>query len=173
MLPIDLLKPGDADIVCKVENLKCNPRDLVPYIFEEAVSPHLAAKINNNPIELSVIKESYEKVSKNYDFMVILRSDNKKIMLKDLIKLLNLPIIIVAHAGLGTINDTVLTVEYAKSQAFSIKGIILNNYVENNIMHMDNKKIIEKLTNVPVIACVKEKSGNINIWKLSVEIMGI
>ena len=172
MLPIDLLKPGDADIVCKVENLKCNPRDLVPYIFEEAVSPHLAAKINNNPIELSVIKESYEKVSKNYDFMVIegsggiicpLRFDNKKIMLTDIIKLLNLPIIIVAHAGLGTINDTVLTVEYAKSQEFSIKGIILNNYDENNIMHMDNKKIIEKLTNVPVIACVKEKSGNINI----------
>ena len=168
----DNLNPRDADIVCKAANLKCNPRDLVPYIFEEAVSPHLAAKINNNPIELSVIKESYEKVSKNYDFMVIegsggiicpLRFDNKKIMLTDIIKLLNLPIIIVAHAGLGTINDTVLTVEYAKSQAFSIKGIILNNYDENNIMHMDNKKIIEGLTNVPVIACVKENDRNINI----------
>ena len=54
-----------------------------------------------------------------------LRFDDKKIMLTDIIKLLNLPIIIVADGGLGTINDTVLTAEYAKSQGFSIRGIIL------------------------------------------------
>lgn len=166
------LIPGDAKEVCKIGNLNCNPKDLVSYIFKEAVSPHLAAKTNNKFIDLDKIKKDFDKVSNNHDFMVVegsggivcpLRFDNKKIMLVDLIKLLNLPIIIVAHGGLGTINNTVLTVEYAKSQGLSIKGIILNNYDENNIMHIDNKNMIEKLTNIQVIACVKEKEININI----------
>ncbi|MPN11994.1 ATP-dependent dethiobiotin synthetase BioD 1 [bioreactor metagenome] len=168
----DELMPGDAKEVCIRANLNCNPKDLVSYIFKEPVSPHLAAKINNEFIELNKIKEDFHKLIKNYDFMVVegcggivcpLRFDDKKIMLTHIINLLNLPIIIVANGGLGTINDTVLTVEYAKSQGFSIIGIILNNYDENNMMHIDNKKMIEELTNIPVIACVKEDDESINL----------
>ncbi len=165
------LIPGDAKEVCIRSNLNYNPKDLVSYIFKEPVSPHLAAKINNEFIESNKIKADFDEISKNYDFMVVegcggiicpLRFDDKKIMLTDIIKLLNLPIIIVADGGLGTINDTVLTAEYAKSQGFSIIGIILNNYDENNMMHIDNKKMIEDLTNIPVIVCVKEGDENIN-----------
>lgn len=165
------LIPGDAKEVCIRSNLNYNPKDLVSYIFKEPVSPHLAAKINNEFIESNKIKADFDKISKNYDFMVVegcggiicpLRFDDKKIMLTDIIKLLNLPIIIVADGGLGTINDTVLTAEYAKSQGFSIIGIILNNYDENNMIHIDNKKMIEDLTNIPVVVCVKEGDENIN-----------
>ena len=63
-------------------------------------------------------------------------------MLTDIMKLLNLHIIIVANGGLGTINDTVLTVEYTKYQGFSIIGIILNNYDDS--INLFSKKIIEK-----------------------------
>jgi len=63
-------------------------------------------------------------------------------MLTDIMKLLNLHIIIVANGGLGTINDTVLNVKYAKSQGFSIIGIILNNYDDS--INLFSKKIIEK-----------------------------
>lgn len=166
------LLPGDAKEVCTRANLNCEPKDLVSYIFKEPVSPHLAAKINNEFIELNKIKEDFDRISKNYDFMVVegcggivcpLRFDDKIIMLTDIIKLLNLPIIIVADGGLGTINDTFLTTEYANSQGFSIIGIILNNYDKNNIMHTDNKKMIEELTKIPVIACVKENDESINI----------
>lgn len=166
------LIPGDAKEVCEIGNLNCNPKNLVSYIFKEPVSPHLAAKINNEFIDLNKIKEDFDKVSRDYDFMLVegcggiicpLRFDDKKIMLVDLIKLLNFPIIIVTHGGLGTINSTLLTVEYAKSQGLSIKGIIINNYDENIMMHIDNKNMIEELTNIPVIACIKEKEVNINI----------
>ena len=166
------LIPGDAKEVCTRANLNCKPKNLVSYIFKEPVSPHLAAKINNEFIELNKINEDFDRISRGYDFMVVegcggivcpLRFDDKKIMLIDIISLVNFPIIIVANGGLGTINDTVLTVEYAKSQGFSIVGIILNNYDESNMMHIDNKKMIEELTKVPVIACVKENDESINI----------
>lgn len=75
-------------------------------------------------------------------------------MLEDIIKLIGADIVIVASAELGTINSTVLTVEYARLRGIGIKGIILNRYDENNAMHCDNKRRIEELTALPVLACV-------------------
>lgn len=61
---------------------------------------------------------------------------------------------IIADAGLGTINSVVLTVEYLKHQNIKVQGIILNNYT-GGIMQEDNIKVIEDLTDIPVIALVK------------------
>lgn len=61
---------------------------------------------------------------------------------------------IIADAGLGTINSVVLTVEYLKHQNIKVQGIILNNYT-GGIMQEDNIKMIEDLTDIPVIALVK------------------
>lgn len=55
-------------------------------------------------------------------------------MLPDVIKTLGLDIVIVASASLGTINSTVLTAEYAKNNGIKVRGIILNNYDENDLM---------------------------------------
>ena len=66
------------------------------------------------------------------------------LVLPVVIKALGLDIIIVASASLGTINSTVLTVEYAKSHGINVKGIILNNYDETDFMQVDNKKMVEK-----------------------------
>jgi dethiobiotin synthetase len=75
-------------------------------------------------------------------------------MQTDIIKMLGLNIIIVADAGLGTINATVLAVEHAKKHNLNIDGIILNRYNESNFMHKDNKKQIEALTGIKVIECI-------------------
>lgn len=85
-----------------------------------------------------------------------LRMDDKTVMLEDIIKLIGADIIIVASSGLGTINSTVLTVEYARSKGIGIKGIILNRYDEYDAMHQDNKRKIEELTQIPVLTCVAD-----------------
>ena len=84
-------------------------------------------------------------------------------MLEDIIKELELSTLIIADAGLGTINNVVLTVEYLKSRNISTKGIILNRYSEGTLLHEDNKKMIEILTKIPVLAVVKENEREINI----------
>ena len=56
-----------------------------------------------------------------------------------------------------------MTVEYAKAKGLNVKGIILNNYDENNFMHVDNKCQIERLTGVKVIAEVKKGEKDLNI----------
>ena len=166
------LTAGDALQVCQVAGLELEANSLVSYIYKTPVSPHLAAKIENNPIEMDKIKADFAKHKEAFDFITVegsggiicpLRLDDKMIMLSDVIKELDLSIIIVAPAGLGTINSTVLTVNYARFKDIHLSGIILNKYEQDNFLHIDNKKQLEFLTGIPIIGCVPDNAADITI----------
>ncbi|MDO7206332.1 dethiobiotin synthase [Paraclostridium bifermentans] len=92
--------------------------------------------------------------------------DNECILLEDIIKLLGFEVLVVSRSSVGTINHTVLTVKYLEEKNIKIRGIILNEYDKNNIVHVDNAKVIEKLTNVNIVAFIpkyKNKSDDVNI----------
>lgn len=73
----------------------------------------------------------------------------------DLIKKLDIPAILVAPTGLGTINQTALSVRALKQYDIPIAGIILNQLqVEEPLIETDNRRMIEKLTGVPVISVI-------------------
>ena len=166
------LLPGDCDYVVKTANLDVEPLNCVTYCFEEAVSPHLAAERQGVSISNEVIKSEYLKRTNEYDFMIVegaggitcpFNMKEEKLLLPDVIKNLGLDIIIVADGGLGTINSVLLTVEYAKSCGLNIRGIIFNNYDKDDFMHHDNKKQVEVLTGVKVIAVVSKGDKDLNI----------
>lgn len=169
------LVAGDCDYVFKFAGINKNVKEYVSYVFEPAVSPHLASEIENNPIKLDKILADFQKIKSDCDYLLVegaggiicpfnLKED--KLLLKDVIKALGLDIVIVASAKLGTINSTVLTVEYARLNGINIKGIILNNFDENDFMQVDNKKRVEELTGVKVIATVKTGDSNIPLDKI-------
>ncbi|MCM1338741.1 MAG: dethiobiotin synthase [Muribaculaceae bacterium] len=165
------LIPGDCAYVLKTAGLDIEPMNCVSYVFEEAVSPHLAAARAGVSIELDKIKSDYENLSAKYDYLVVEGAGGivcpfnleKGILIPDVIKTLNLPILVVADGGLGTINSVVLTVEYAKLNGLNIKGIILNNFDENDFMHIDNKLQVERLTGVNVLATVGKAEMDLKI----------
>lgn len=164
---------GDCAYVAKVAGLKNEPNSLTSYIYEQACSPHLAAELNNKPIEWSKIMKDWAKSQEQFDYITMegagglvcpLRlDDDEKIMMTDVIKKLGLAIIIVAPAELGTINNCLLTVEYARSLDINIQGIILNNFDEQNYIHQDNKKRVEELTGIKIIACVEKNAQDLAI----------
>lgn len=163
---------SDAGYVNKIANINQEESSLLSYLYHDAVSPHLAAKWESHPVELEVVKKDYEKVCDRYPYVVVegsggivcpIRYDKtQKIWLEDIVNLLHLPCIIVAHAGLGTINSTVLTVEYMRMRNIEIRGIILNFYTGNE-MEQDNIKMIEEMTNVPVLATLKQGDKELEI----------
>lgn len=167
------LVPGDAKFVCDMAGLNEEPSHLVSYLYEEAVSPHLAAHRAGESIEKIKIQKDYQRVQSHYEYVVVEGSGGiicplnmdcvKPLMLEDIVKLLNLEVLLIADAGLGTINTTFLTVDYLKKRQLTIRGIILNNYQTNNFMHEDNKKQIERLTGVPIIACVEKNKIDISL----------
>lgn len=173
----DNINESDAGYVKQIAKLPQEDNTLLSYMYKTAVSPHLASQIEGNPVEISVVKKDFEKVTNMYDYVLVegsggivcpIRYDEQsKIMLEDIIKALNLTTIVVADAKLGTINSTVLTVSYLKSQNIIVQGIVVNNY-ENTLMEKDNIKMIEELCKVPVIAKVKLCDTDIDVSALKI-----
>ncbi len=167
-----VLIPGDAEHVKSVSGVKQELNDMVSYVYKTAVSPHLAAQIEGVPPEMKKIKNDFYKLAERYDYITVegsggivcpIRMDTEKIMLEDIVRELSLPTLVVADAGLGTINSVVLTYEYLTGKNIPVKGIILNNYDDGSLMHRDNRLMIEKLTRVPIAACVKSGDNELDI----------
>lgn len=161
---------NDCEYVIKTSGIKAEPDACVTFAFRPAVSPHLAAELISKPITLPPIIDDFKRYDCDYlitegagGIICPVNMKEEKILLTDVIKALGLDILIIAPAGLGTINSTILTVEYARQQNINIKGIILNKFDENNLMHIDNKKCIEQLTGVKVITTVRENEKDLNI----------
>lgn len=158
------LIPGDTKLVSEVSNLEEAYENITPYVYKASLSPHLAAKLENKSIDLNVICEKYTNLKEKYDYIIaegsggivcpLIDDERGMYTLENLIKDLNMSVIIVARAGLGTINHTVLTVKYIEALGIKIKGIIINNYKED-LLCDDNIKMIEKLTKVSIIGKLK------------------
>ncbi|WIH81195.1 dethiobiotin synthase [Brachyspira pilosicoli] len=171
------IKDSDAWYVKQQADLLDSYDEMVSYTYKHAYSPHLAAQIEGNPPDIKIIKNAYKDISKKHDYMIIegsggiicpIRYDsNQKIFLEDIIKELNIPSLIIADAGLGTINSTVLTIEYMRSKNLKINGVILNRFEMSNKMHEDNQKMIEEMTGVKIIGVVID--GILKLYKENIE----
>lgn len=166
------LIPGDAAFVAEMAGIPETPSSLVSYIYEEAVSPHLAAQREGNPVELPKIVEDFNKAAAKYEYLTMegsggiicpIRWDEKQLLLEDIIQELHLGTLVIANALLGSINACVLTTYYLKQHNIPVRGIILNNYDATDFMQVDNRKMIEALSRVPVIACVAPNSQDLDI----------
>ena len=167
------LLPGDALYVNETANIGEAVENLVTYVYPEAVSPHLAANINHTQIDFDKVDEDFQWALAKYDYLTMegsggiicpLRWDDKQhVIIDDLVKRLDLGAIVVADAGLGTINSAVLTIEHLEFRHIPVKGVILNNFHPGDLMEEDNLKMIEKITGVPVIATVKKGDTELDI----------
>ena len=159
------LIPGDALFVQKTSRISQPLEEMCPYVYENAWSPHLASRVEGNPVDLEVVRKGFLETADKYDYITMEGSggilcplcfDERRIQLEDVIREFELSSILVADAGLGTINSVVLTSEYMKARSLPIKGIIFNHYHPGNIMEDDNIFMCEHMTGLPVIAKVQD-----------------
>lgn len=173
----DCIEDSDAGFVNKTAQIGQEEKSLLSYLYKNAVSPHLAAKLEGNPVEKNIVISDYKAVQEKYDYVTVegsggivcpIRYDDKaRYFLEDIIKWLKLPVLLVADAGLGTINSVVLTHEYMQNHGLKLQGIILNNYT-GSIMQNDNIKMIEDMTGQKVLAKIAPNDTDIDI---DIEIM--
>ncbi len=166
------LLPGDAFYVKGVSGISQPLDEMCPYIYETAVSPHLASRIEGNPVVMEEVKRGFSKVCREYDYVTMEGSggilcpicfNEKEIWLEDVIKELGLSSLIVADAGLGTINSVVLTAEYMRARNLPVKGILFNHFHPGDRMEEDNLRMCEYRAKLPVLACVEDGSGELDI----------
>ncbi|MDK2799228.1 MAG: dethiobiotin synthetase [Clostridiales bacterium] len=166
------LIPGDTRFVKWISGLEEETHHITPYSFQTPVSPHLAARIENRSIDINAIQEKFEYLKSQYDYIVAEGSggfavplNDKGYMLYHLIQALNIGIIVVARAGLGTINHTILTVMAAQNMKIPVKGIMINGYDASALCDNDNIKTIKRVTGLPVLGVIP-KLENVYVEKL-------
>ncbi len=53
------LIPGDAVFVKQTSGIAQPLDEMCPYIYEHAYSPHLASRLEGNPVKMSTVKEGF------------------------------------------------------------------------------------------------------------------
>lgn len=134
-----------------------DPTLLSPYTFDFPSSPHLAAELEGEKISLGKIKKSYYALLDRHDLLLVegvggvLVPLTRDYLLIDLMADLALPVLIVAHSGLGTINHSLLTIEALRKRNINIVGMVFNFAGEGDrIIEDDNMKIIAHLGGIHV-----------------------
>lgn len=143
----------------KRQDIKNYLEDVCPYVFKFPASPHLAALRENKNIDPEKIEKSFQKLTREFDRVLVEGSGgalvplDERTLVIDIVKKLNMPVLIVAENKLGAINHALLTVEALEKRDMKIIGIIFNRITnkENEIILKDNLKIIGKISGIKVL----------------------
>ncbi|MBA3633479.1 MAG: dethiobiotin synthase [Acidobacteria bacterium] len=143
-------KDNDTETVKNLANLTDEEIFDKGFRLEKPLSPHLSAKLAN--IEITV-KKILRFIETDENFWIVEGAGgvfvplNENELMIDLMKALNLPVLIVARSSLGTINHTLLTIEALRKNNLKIFGVILNGE-----LNKENRRAIEHFGKVKVLA---------------------
>jgi dethiobiotin synthetase len=142
-------------------------RNMAPYTYEPACSPHLAAEMAGTEIDLAEMVIAARNLASEYDFIiaegaggVIVPLTRHETML-DLMQALKLPVLIAARPGLGTINHTLLTIRALRSDGLEIAGVVFlaGDDAEPGFIEEDNAVTVEQFGKVPVLGTIPYCAG--------------
>jgi len=151
--------PTDADRLHAAAG-GADPMDLVcPYAFGPPLAPGVAARLAGVEISLARIVDAARALSARHAALVVEGAGGLLVPLgpresyADLAVALGLPVLVVARAGLGTVNHTALTVEALRARGLVIAGVVLNRTAaEDDASVPHNAAEIERLSGARVLA---------------------
>jgi len=155
----DVLIPYDGSFLRQAAHMEDSLRLVTPCCLENPLAPFAAAEIEGKSISIDEIKKAFYTLGRSYDAIVvegiggIMVPVKKDYYVVDLAKEFSLPLLVVTRPGLGTINHTMLTVNYALEAGLEVAGIIINysRPPENNLSEKTNPKVLEEICPIPVI----------------------
>lgn len=148
---------ADHELLARASESAQGPDEIAPYRYGPPVSPHLAAEMAGEEIDADLLERAAEDAAAGAEAVVVegvgglmvpLRPDY---LVRNLAAQLGHPLVIVAHAGLGTINHTLLTIEAAWTAELEVRVVVLNRWpAEPGRLEESNRETIAELTGVEV-----------------------
>jgi dethiobiotin synthetase len=144
------------------------PLDVLnPVYLRHPLAPSVAARLEHRRINLRQILPYCRLLTTCYSPLLVEGAGGLLVPIKrdyfvaDLARDLDLPIIIVARLGLGTINHTLLTVRQAQAMGLKVAGIILNDTTgaKRGLAEKTNIKVAPELCGVPLLGVVPHGNG--------------
>ncbi|WP_077212560.1 dethiobiotin synthase [Bacillus dakarensis] len=149
---------SDTSLLKELSQTSLTHEEITPFEFKEPLAPYMAAKLEGKQVRLEEIKDHWEKIRGKHEFFIVEGAGGisvplgEEYLVSDVIKALELPIVIVARPNLGTFNHTYLTIQYAKSMGLAIAGIVINGQSEEpDIAEMTNSELMGKWCGVPIL----------------------
>jgi dethiobiotin synthetase len=131
--------------------------EVAPYRFGPAVSPHLAAESAGVRIEPSRLLERAAEAAAGADALIVEGVGGLMVplagdyLIRDLAIDLDLPLVIAANPGLGTINHSLLTLEAARAVGLDVASVVLTPWPhEAGELERSNRAAIAALGRVEV-----------------------
>jgi len=128
------------------------------YCFQTPLAPGVAAEKEGVEIDLKRIKMQYEELKGRHQFMVVEGAGGllvpvaEGVLLPELIKLLELPLILVARSSLGTINHILLSLFYCQEEGLEVKGVIMSESTPDaDPSEESNAQVVAQFSGVPVL----------------------
>jgi dethiobiotin synthetase len=126
----------DADFLAAWADTPQSHEDVCPVRYAEALAPNVAAEASGRPVDEGAILDAYARWVGRCDAMIVegvgglLCPISDEMWVLHLARLLELPLVIVARPGLGTINHTLLTIHAARTAGLEVAGVVINHRCE-------------------------------------------
>jgi dethiobiotin synthetase len=150
----------DAQILARAAGVN-DPEDLInPCFFSIPVSPYLAARKIGATIDVGQVLTKFEKLRSLHQVLLvegiggILTPILRDYCVADLIKDMNLEVLIVTSSKIGTVNHTLLTCDACKKYGIGIRGIVINNYDSAGYDVADLANDLTNLSGVEVLCAI-------------------
>jgi adenosylmethionine-8-amino-7-oxononanoate aminotransferase len=152
----------DADLLRAAAECDDPPELVSPLRLRDPLAPAVAADREGRVPDPAVIRRAFEALAVRHAFTVVEGTGGLLVPLAwgftvaDLARDLGLPLLVVARAGLGTLNHAALTVEAARARGIPVLGVVLNRAEEGpaGLAEETNPAALERLAGVRVLGTV-------------------
>lgn len=139
------------------------------YVTNTPATPLISSEIDGVEYDLKKVKTDYDELSNNSDITIVEGSGGlyvpvkKDILMIDVIKYLNLPVLLVARPNLGTINHTLMSVECLKGKGIKILGIVISNYPSetSDPVILRAKEMIEGFCDIKILDIIHKNQTDL------------
>ena len=146
--------------LCAASNVAASSDLINPYSFVPAVAPHLAAQLAGVSINLERIVESFSQLAAQADVVIVEGAGGLRVPLNaaqdsaDLMRELDLPVILVVGMRLGCLNHALLTVEAIAARGLTLAGWVANVLDEDMALLNENIEALRQRIAAPLLGVV-------------------
>jgi len=148
----------DVALLRAAGNVQVAPELLNPYLFREAIAPHIAAEHKGVRIEIPRIRAAYDALAAQADVVLVEGVGGLLVPLSehkdaaDLAVALGLPMILVVGMRLGCINHALLTVAAIAARGLKLAGWVANRVDPAMAAYDENLAALRKRLPAPLLA---------------------
>ena len=151
--------------------------EINPIHLHEPAAPFVAARAENRAIDFLSLNAMIMKTATRFSHVAVEGVGGWRVPLapdydvRDWARDLALPVVVVARAGLGTLNHTQLTVESIRAAGITCAGVVLNFGApelaeKSDVALRTNGELLKNLLGLPVFELdgAAEAAGQVPVW---------